>query len=316
MSVTPKALWQWDTTDPNNPYPTGYGVGTKPTTTKTGLCPQDVRDFAGVPLWYRGNPPREFSDTQIIQQIRRAEDQFELETGILLAPTYIASSPYRTAPEAVSGNVSPTSPDGAMHLGVDYDLEDTVYDFRFNTAEGDGWLVCPMHYKPLRIFNSDPTAVKSFNYSYPLLNDYFNVDPSWYVETRDFGYLRIVPSKNVQMLPLFALQLSVAGFSNNLPGGWVIMYTAGFAPSDYKGRFSFVLNAILALTSVNILAMLQGTVNMGSQEVTVQADGVATTQKFDPKGPYAGLISNFKNTYTELSEQAYWLCGGLSVQTL
>jgi len=316
MPVTPKALWQWDTSDPNNPYPIGYGIGSTPTTTKTGLCPEDIRDFAGVPLWYRGNPPREYSDKQILSQIRQAEDKFEIETGILLTPTYIASAPYRNATDAVSGGVTPTSPDGTMHLGVDYDLEDLPYDFRFQDSQDDGWLVCGLHYKPLRIFNNDITAVKSFNYCYPLLNNYYDISPSWFVETKDYSYLRIVPNKNVQMLPLFALQLAVAGFSNNLPGGWVLMYTAGLAPSDYKGRFSCVLNAISAGVCANILSQIQGSVSMGVTETTTVADGTQFTSKFDPKGPYAGLINTFKSQSEEATEMAYTLVGGPMITTL
>jgi hypothetical protein len=173
-----------------------------------------------------------------------------------------------------------------------------------------------LHYKPLRIFNSDFTAVKFFSYEYPLLNNYYVIDPSWFVENRDFGYLRIVPSKNVQMLPLFALQLAVAGFSNNLPGGWNVMYTAGFAPSDYKGRYSFVKNAISAGTVASILTQLQAGVNQGSQEVTVQADGVATTQKWNAKGAFAGEIAAFQAQYEALKDDAYWLVGGPAITTL
>jgi hypothetical protein len=151
---------------------------------------------------------------------------------------------------------------------------------------------------------------------YPLLNNYYNIDPSWYVETKDFGFLRIVPSRNVQMLPLFALQLAVAGFSNNLPGGWVLMYTAGLAPSDYVGRFSFVKNAISASVCAAILTQLQAGVNQGSQEVTVQADGVATTQKWNAKGAFAGEIAAFQAQYEALKDDAYWLVGGPAITTL
>ena len=59
--------------------------------------------------------------------------------------------------------------------------------------------------------------------------------PTWFVEDEDFGLIRLVPAANVQMLPLFAMQLAFMGFAESIPGGLWFQYTAGLNNSEYNG---------------------------------------------------------------------------------
>ncbi len=268
-----------------------------------------------MPLVYRGNPPRAVSDTQLLQRLRWAEDKVEQETGILLAPTYVSAPAIPNQQDCNSAGIYPTS-GGAMVQGVDYDIGDDPVDFRYSLAKDDGWLVMAMRFRPLRIFDGGTTAVKTCAYSYPLLNQYYVIDPSWFVENRDSGYLRVVPSKDTQMLPLFALQLAVTGFAEDLPGGWQVLYTAGLSPADYAGRFAFMKELVLATAGVSILSTIQGTVNLGMAETNLQADGVAYSQKWSAKGAYGDIIAQFIVTRDNLAEQAAWTIAGPQVFTL
>lgn len=319
MTVTPKALWTWDTSDPNSAFPTAYNAtASNPagTPTKTGLTADALRDFCGVPLIYRGTPQRPVSDAELLTRIRRAEDWVEETCGVKLCPTYVASQPITTAFEASTAGITPISPDGTMHEGVDYDMWDAPYDFQNSRSQDDGWLITTIRYRPLRVFDGARTAVKSVFYTYPLLNEYYVVDPSWFVEQRDSAYLRIVPSRNVTMLPLFALQLAVQGFSESLPGGWNVYYTCGFTQADYKGKFNFVPELVLTQAAISILGTLQGTVSMGANETSTLTDGVQFSIKYDPKGAYAALINNFRVLRDEHMETLYWNVLGPVVNTL
>ena len=51
----------------------------------------------------------------------------------------------------------------------------------------------------------------------------------------------MIPPANVQMLPLFAMQLAFMGFAESIPGGLWFQYTAGLNNSDYNGRFSMLM---------------------------------------------------------------------------
>jgi hypothetical protein len=318
--VTVKALWQWDTTYPNNPTPCGYGVPSAgnptPTCTKTGLMPQDLRDFVGVPLFYRGQPPVAVTEDQLLARIRWAEDWCEQQSGLLLTPSLVASPPITSALATNSASVITTSPSGIMTLGVDYDIADDAIDFRYERGLDDGWLCTTCRHKPLRSYNGGPTAIVSWNYQYPILNEYFSIPPDWYVEMQDSGYVRAVPSKNLQMLPLWFLTISIQGWSSTLPGGFQLIYQAGLSPNDYRGKWSFVKEMVLAAAAVSILRTIQGSINLGVLKTNTGIDGAQFGQEFNPMGAYADLITQFKNQRDALLETVYWQCGGPIVQTL
>lgn len=305
-NVTTKALWSWSNT--GGPFPTcdGFFQGSA---TKTGVTPQNVRDFAGVPLGFRnGSTVTLLSDDALMDYIRAAEDGFEQETTILLCLTQVASPPALSTREAFSAAITPVNgTGGGMLLGVDFDLADAAYDFKFDRAIDNAWLYQSLRYRPLRIADTSPKAIKQMAYVYPLLNQFFQIPPSWYVEDLDSGMYRIVPNENVEALPLFALQLSVQGFADSVPGGIWVQYTAGLTPVDYATRFGFIKTMIKSKAAALALASIQGTVNQGLDSTSVLTDGVQTTFSYRKNGVYSDLITNFNNQYEDLKNRAMQL---------
>lgn len=299
------ALWTW--TDASPPVFQAYYQNSP---TKTGVMPQEVRDFAGVALTRYGNPPRPLSDLEILKAIRSAEDYIEQKTGLLLTPTTVASQPTRSAQQSIAANVIGRAPNGGQLLGKDYDLADAPYDFKFDRAREEGWLIQSLRYRPLRILDDETTAIKQIAYIYPLLNEYFQIPVSWYAEDLDFALVRIVPAVNITVLPLFALQLAVQGFSNSVPGGIWAWYTAGLTPYDYKNRFQFATELVLCIAVCRCLLMCQGSVNQGLESVSVLEDGVQTQFKYRAGGAYSDLIKGFTTRGDDLMYMAITAIGG------
>ena len=313
MAIQTNALWTWNTDNLNAPYVTGY-YNNSPT--KSGVLPQDLRNFVGVPLVRYGRPPVPVQDNELFEYIRSAEDKIEQDTCILLCPTMVASPPTRSGQQSLAANVVGRAPNGGQQLGVDLDLADAAYDFKFDRSREDGWLVQSMRYKPFRILDGTTTATKQLAYIYPLLNEYFQIPPTWYVEDLDFAIMRIVPSVNVTMLPLFALQLAVQGFSSSVPGGIWYWYTAGLTPYDYQNRFRFMRQLTLCEAAIVALITVQGTVNQGLEQSDVLSDGVQTRFKYRTGGAYFDLIQNFQKQRQDLSDRAIMAVGGMSVEVL
>ena len=322
-TVTTQALWQWDTTGPY-PVATGYGLGGNYLPTKTGLMPSDLQNFAGVPLQYYQPIPTPVPDAVLIDAIRNAEDYVENETGLLLTPTWVASPPSVQVGQNTDMGLVSSSGSQIQLQGQDYDLPDAAYDFYFPRAQDEGWMVQSLRYKPVRnvtqpsriISQNDFTGVKNFSYIYPLLDTYFRVPPTWFVEDQDFGLIRLVPSSDVAMLPLFAIQLSVMGWAETLPGALWLQYTAGLTPSDYNTRFRFIKQLVLSIAAIQILGTIQGTVNMGISQHNTLVDGVQYMAKYNDKGPFAGLIENFIRQRDELMHMALTRVAGPSIITL
>lgn len=294
--VSGNALWNWDTAG-MDPVVKTYRGGTP---TKTGLTPNDLQQMVGVPLQYytpatgaQGPVP----PAQILEWIRDAEDWVEQETGLLLTPTWIASPP-EIQPFAAGATGVPVAPGGwgGQRQGIDYDLADAGYDFIFDRAQDNGWVIQPLRYRPIRNVHTsagDFTAVKNLAGIYPLLSAFFQVPPTWFVEDQDFGLIRLVPAENVQMLPLFAMQLSFMGFADSVPGAWHYQYTAGLTATDYSTRFRFIKRLVLAAAATYALGSIQGTINMGLSRTSVLVDGMQTQLQYPEKGPFAALIDNF-----------------------
>lgn len=311
-TVTPVAQWKWDVTDINNPIVTGYAQGSP---TKTGLGPSDLQNYVGVPLVYRGQPARPMTDAQKIQAIRWAEDWVEQETGLLLTLTWVASPPARNTFETSQQGMSTSS--GMQQLGVDYDLEDAAYDFFFDRSQDQGWLITPLRYRPVRRINGqDYSPLKNYAYTYPLLDLFFRVPPSWFVVDGDFGLVRLVPSSNVQMLPLFALELSFGGFADSLPGGLALQYTAGLTGNDYRTRFSFIPELVLAMASMTCLRSIAGTVSMGVSKYSTLIDGVQVQTSYSASGAFGEQISQFQKRRDELLQTALTKVSGPALLTL
>jgi hypothetical protein len=313
MDTITNALWTWNTTDLNNPFVTGYYNNTP---TKTGLLPNAVRQFAGVPLVKYGKPSTPVSDEEIFEFLRSAEDDIEQESGILLTPTMVASPPTRSAQQSLAAGIIGRAPNGGQQQGCDFDLMDAPYDFKFDRAREDGWLIQSMRYKPLRIYDDSITAIKRLSYVYPLLNQFFTIPTTWLQEDLDFAILRVVPSVNVTLLPLFALQLAVQGFSDSVPGGMWYWYSAGLSQNDYATRFRFIKQLVLCESVITALSVCQGTVNQGLESSAVLTDGVQTQYKYRQGGAYADLIKRFKAQRDDLMAKASMAVGGFNIEVL
>ncbi len=308
--VTPTPQWLWSFPASGAPVVSGYPIGGGQfAPTKTGLLPQDLQNYVGVPLQIYGNPPTPVPTPQILQWIRYAEDNVEQESGLLLCQTWVASPPAQAL--AVSGLT--------QTMGRDFDLADAGYDFQFPRAQDEGWMMYSLRYRPVRssIYSVDDySAVKNYAYIYPLLNDFFRVSPSWFVVDEDYGLIRLVPAQNVQMLPLFAMQLAFMGFAESIPGAIWVQYTAGLTPNDYNSRFSFMKQLVLAEAAMIALRAIQGTINMGLESIDTMVDGLRTQMKYDKRGAFGPLIAQFKEQRDELMKRAKERVNGPTINVL
>jgi hypothetical protein len=316
--VSGRALWNWDITNPNEPVVKSYS-GNK--ATKTGLGVTDLQQAAGVPLvYYNTDPPTPVPAPQLLDWIRDAEDWVEQETGLLLTPTWIASPP-EIQPYAALSTGTPVASGGwgGQRQGIDYDLADAGYDFIFDRAQDDGWVVQPLRYRPIRnvhVSAADFTAVKNMAGIYPLLSDFFRVPPTWFVEDQDYGMLRIVPAENVQMLPMFAMQLALMGFAESVPGAWHFQYTAGLTATDYSSRFRFIKRLVVLDAAMRALNSIQSTVNMGLLRTSVLVDGMQTQLQYPEQGAFGAQITAFSKERDSLMHTAQTKVMGPSLLTL
>ncbi|MDE3023715.1 MAG: hypothetical protein KGI54_18015 [Pseudomonadota bacterium] len=287
--------------------------------------PQDLQDFVGVPLQYYQPVPTPVPVQTLLNWIRFAEDYVEQETGLLLCPTWVASPPLLSPVAAANSGVVPASSEtGGQVIGKDYDLEDAAYDFFLDRSQDSGWTCQPLRYRPVRnavqpsriVTEQDFNGVKNVSFIYPLLEQFFRVPPSWFVTDADEGLIRLVPAENVAILPLWSLQLAVLGFSDTLPGGLYLQYTAGLMPNDYNSRWRFVQELVLSIAAIRALSAIQGTLNMGLTEHSTQQDGVMFTAKYSEKGPYWGLIQQFTQQRNELMYSVQTKLGGPIMLTL
>lgn len=330
--IPDQALWQWNTSS-GLPIVTGYPVGTSSAypsgyaPTKTGLAPADLQAFIGVPLQYYGNPPTAVASGTIQGWIRQAEDLIEQETSILLCQTWIAS-PAELTPLAASSAGIITVNGGGQVQGYDYDLADAAYDFQFPRAQDEGWMYQTLRYRPVQSVTygvtgsgataatQGYTALKSVSYIYPLLNVFYQISPSWFVEDKDFGLVRFVPAANVQMLPLFAMQLAFLGFAENVPGAIHMQYTAGLTQFDYSNRFSFIKQLVLAEASLIAFNSLQGTINLGAEEVSMSSDGLQYKTRYPSSGAFGPNIAAMQKRKDYLLQKAQALISGPMVNVL
>lgn len=294
--VTSVAQWGWNQTASPTPVVTGFPAANGFSPTKTGLQPNDLQNFVGVPLQYYGNPPILVNPATLIGWIRQAEDWIEQQSGLLLCQSWIASPPAVTSAQAQAIGITPTFSGGYQRIGFDYDIADAAYDFIFPRAQDEGWMNYSLRFKPVAAVEYGPltpNAIQQISYIYPLLNEFFRVPPEWQVEDHDFGLVRLVPATNVQMLPLFAMQLAFMGFAQSVPGGIWMQYLAGLRPYDLQNRYSFINRTVLAASSIIALSAIQGNINLGMQSNQIMVDGMQYKTSYDVKGPYNGLIENF-----------------------
>lgn len=311
--VPTQALWRWNVqVNGSQPVVLAYPTANGPT--KTGLMPCDLESFIGVPIQTYGSPPVPVPQSRIIEWIRYAEDEIERETTILLTQTWVASPPTKTVPDTLAVGLGTVS--GEQRLGVDYDLADAGYDFIFDRAQDDGWMIQKLRYRPVKTLIDSEMAVKNLCYIYPLLSTFFRVPPTWMVEDQDYGLIRVVPATNVQMLPLFAVQLSVMGFADSVPQGLWFQYTAGLTPNDYNSGYSFMRELVLCTAAIRALSAIQLSVNYGALETTMAVDGLNYKTRYAPGGAFSGVIAGFEKQRAALMRTARNKVGGLVWTTL
>ncbi len=313
--VLPQPLWTWDASrGGQQARVVGYPPGGASQPTKTGLMPYDLQNFVGVPLQFYGNPPTQIDPNTLISWIRAAEDKVERETTLLLCQSWVASPPatWPGSPQALNINVSGNAGQQQI-LGVDYDIADAAYDFFFERAKDEGWLYFMTRFRPVQstvLDLSDWNGMKNIAYIYPLLNEYFRVPPTWIVEDSVRGLIRLVPATNVMMLPLFAMQLAFMGFAQSVPGGIWVQYTAGLTPNDYRSKFSFIKQLVLAEAAIFALNVIQGTINLGAITTSVSVDSLTYSTQYPTNGPYKGLIDSFSNLRRDLLKLAHATVSG------
>lgn len=303
--IQAQSLWTWEVPVSGGiPSVLGFPPGGANQPTKTGLLPGDLQNFVGVPLSFYGNPSQAVPTPVMLNWIRWSEDWVEKETSLLLCQSWVAAPPAVVPGSPASISVQVCGSGGQQQqIGLDYDVYDAAYDFLFPRAQDEGWMNYSLRYRPVRSINyslTDYNAVKRLTYIYPLLNEFFQVPPNWIITDEDKGMIRLVPATNVQMLPLFALQLSFMGFADSVPGGLWFQYTAGLTPMDLQSRYSHVMQLVLAHTAVMALNAVQATINLGAVGTKVGVDGLEYETRYPEAGPYAGLINMFKKMEKDL----------------
>jgi hypothetical protein len=299
--LTPTAAqWQWNTTN----YPPTVIAYNNGTTTKTGLQPIDLQNFIGIPLIFNTNPPQPLSDQQLLGIIRQAEDWVEQNSGILLSKAWIASPPVPASAIASTAIITTSNPVSGQVQGIDYDMYDSGYDFFYRRFLMEGWGIQQLRYRPLK-------NVYYMSFIYPLLSEFFQIPLSWIIQDNDAAFVRIVPAANVQMLPLFAMQLAFMGFAQSLPNAMYFQYVAGLDSLDYQSRYAFMLTLVLSEAAIIALGILQGTVNYGAIRQATSVDGLRYDVSYPNTGAaYGGLIMQFTNQRNELMTTAIDLVRG------
>ena len=291
QDTTPSvAQWNWsNVTFPSGkifPQPNSYATGLP---TKTGLMPADLQNFIGVPLVIVGGAsPCALDGQALINIIRQAEDWVETNSGVLLSQSWVASPPVVNPQEIAATGTAVTTASGQVQ-GIDYDVLDIGYDFFYRRFLAQGWGITQMRYRPL-------LSVVNMSFIYPLLSEFFVIPLSWVVEDRDAAMVRLVPSANTQMLPLFAMQLAFMGFAESLPQAMWFQYLAGLTPVDYATRFQFVYPLVLSAASLIALRTIQGSINAGAVKRQISVDGLSQSIAYPSSGQaYGGLITAFQN---------------------
>jgi hypothetical protein len=309
--ITPQALWHWDSS--TTPYTfLGFSASQFAATgvdriTKTNLGPSDLQNFLNIPLQAQGLNTQPIPDDVLITWIRWAEDEIEQRTGVMLTSTWVASPQEVQAGAAQAANIK--TPDGYMVLGRDFDYNDAPYTFDYSRYEDEGWGALSFRHKPLKDVTYTPnnvagagqgfTAVKSMVYIYPLLSQFYAIPLQWVIEDPLASYITLVPSTNVIMLPIYAMQLAMMGFSRTLPGAIHVQYICGFTDNDYATTFSFVKQLVLTKAAIQALRSLQTSISVGTSEQRTIINNWEQQVKYNP-APFRGPIEDFEKLEKKL----------------
>jgi hypothetical protein len=325
IPVPTQALWTW--TAPVSgaaaqvvSFPTVQGAATK-----TGLTPVDLQNYMGTPIVNFGPPPVPIDPAVITGWIRQAEDDVETVTNIRLCQTWIAAPAAKTLAQKNALNLAPESGTMFQQLGIDFDYEEPGYDFLLEKWRDESWGFTRLRCRPVKSVSyydpgadvgSNATGMKNVAFIYPLLNEYFRMPNTWFVEDQNRGLIRFVPATSVQMLPLFAMQLAFMGFAQSVPQGLWFQYTAGLTAADYASDWSFMKQLVLARASITAWQSMQFSINFGAVEVHTIADGLSQRIKFSEKGPLAAQIANQQPIVDALMKRAKSKTGGFAMGML
>ncbi len=297
MSLTP-ALWTWSS---GLPVSFGNDSNNIPKQTKSGVAPADIANVAGVNLVYNSATPTPMSNALLLSLIRSAEDEIETTLGMFLCPTRVAA-PAILHNFGVVGTIVNNIP---QTLGVDYDVADAGYDFVYDRWWGGSWGAMQLRYRPIQ-------RIESFFLVYPLLNMVSQIPLPWFDEILDkpTGLVRTVPSTNIQLLPLFSNMIAVLGPGQSIPGALRFQYVAGFTDGEISGQYSFLKQLVIYKTVIMALGIAQGSISKGFKTLDVTVDGMRRAVGYSEKGPYYGLIQEFRATARTLEQKAEDLVGG------
>jgi len=325
IPIPTQALWTWSTPVSGQAplvesFPTVPGAPTK-----TGLQPADLQAYMGTAIVNFGPPVTPVANAPIIGWIRQAEDDVETVTNVRLCQTWIAAPAAKTNQQTAALNLAPESGTLFQQLGIDYDYEEPGYDFEFERWRDEGWGWTRLRSRPLKSVSqylpdsavaSNVAGMKNVAFIYPLLNEYFRMPSTWFVEDQNRGLIRFVPATSVQMLPLFAMQLAFMGFAQSVPQGLWFQYTAGLTAADYASDWNFMRQLVLARAAITAWQSMQFSINFGAVEVHTIADGLSQRIRFSEKGPFIAQIQQQQGIVDALMKRAKSKVGGFHMGLL
>lgn len=204
-------------------------------------------------------------------------------------------------------------------------MQSQATTFFFERWRDEGWGYQRLRWRPVKQVeqiddsggqSADWRAVKNTAFIYPLLNEFFRMPPSWQVEDQNRGLIRFVPATNVQMLPLFAMQLAFMGFAQSVPQGLWFQYVAGLTPQDYQSEWSFMRQLVLARAAVQAFRTMQTSISYGAIETQVNVDGLMRKVRYSEKGPWHAQIGQNQQLVKDLTKRAKQMGGGFFLGTL
>ena len=316
------ALWGWST--PVSGQAQVVQTYISGSVTKSGVTPAALENFIGIPIQYFTTPPAPVPVGVVNNWIRYAEDEIETETNIRLCQTWIAAPPAKTSQATQLLNLGVSG--SFQNLGVDYDYSEAAYDFFFERAKDAGWLYQRMRWRPVKSIelvqpagqydSSNVTGIKNWAFIYPLLSEFFRMPLSWIVEDQNRGLIRAVPATDVQMLPLFAMQLAFMGFAETVPGALWYQYTAGLTANDYNSSWLFMQQLVMAKAAIRALRAMQLSVNLGATLIQTQIDGLMQQRRYSENGAFRGQIAEMEQEVKMLMRRAKQMGGGVHMGIL
>ena len=265
---------------------------------KTGIKPQEIlnSELYGILLKATGEtsalPP-----PVIDAALRAAEDFYEADLQIFLAPTQCIAEP---------ANRGLTLQDGQVEVpALDY-TRDLFVEERW------GWI--DLDYRPVQsienVFFSYPGT--GFAQSYKLPVDWLRLD-------KRRGRIQIVPTHGEAILASFnAYILSILAGGRGLPQSIFTDFTAGLLPTELKRRYRYLLEGIKYRTALLLGPILSNIRTGGLNSRSLSMDGLSRNQSFGSGkwGPYSGAVEQWQMLEKEARETWKNAEGGIELGVL